>query len=66
MRRKPRSDDPGAMHHVMARWLANAGSRPHFYEERRRENVSPYGLTKQCHSAQIYAKIRRNVERNGG
>jgi predicted RNase H-like HicB family nuclease len=23
-------------------------------------------LTKQYHSAQIYAKIRRNVERNGG
>jgi predicted RNase H-like HicB family nuclease len=38
----------------------------YFYEERRRENVSPYGLIKQCHSAQIYAKIRRNVQRDGG
>jgi predicted RNase H-like HicB family nuclease len=38
----------------------------YFYEERRRENVSPYGLIKQCHSAQIYAKIKRDVQRDGG
>lgn len=34
--------------------------------KRRRENVSPCGLIKQCHSAQIYAKIRKDVDRNGG
>jgi hypothetical protein len=33
MRRKPRSDDPGAMHHVMARWFAYAGSRSIFRED---------------------------------
>src|SRR4030066_1578785 len=25
-----------------------------------------YGLTKQCYSAQIYANIRKNVDRDGG
>ena len=44
----------------------SSGESSHFYEERRRESVSSYGLTRQYHSAQIYAKIRRNVERNGG
>lgn len=34
--------------------------------KRRRENVSPCGLIKQCHSAQIYANIRKDVDRNGG
>jgi len=36
------------------------------YEEIRIENVLTSGFTKQCYSAQIYAKIRGNVERNGG
>ena len=34
--------------------------------KRRRENVSPCGLTKQCHSAQICANIRKNVDRDVG
>jgi hypothetical protein len=40
----------------------SSGQSSHFYEERSRENVPPYGLAKQYHSAQIYAKIRRDVE----
>jgi len=44
----------------------SSGESSHFYEERSIENISAYGLTKQCHSAQIYAKIRKNVDGDGG
>ena len=44
----------------------SSGHSSHFYGEKRRENVSSYGLTKQYHSAQIYDKIIRNAGRNGG